>query len=171
MARRITRRLELYALHVRPVNVWGLRQWGVRTDPLKAPAFSTRPVVTDSHGNTFVADTENSTIRMITADGAMVSTFAARPACSGAATAPEPPPFLQSGSLALTRRTTFMCPTPGITQFGRFHRRCGGDFRRVAAQRIRGRHGSAARFDFPIGITVDSTATSIVTDSANTPCE
>jgi len=67
-----------------------------------------------------------------------------------------------------------MCPTPGITQFGRFHRPVlVATFAGVAGTSgFADGTGSAARFDFPIGITVDfQTATSNVTDSATTPCE
>jgi len=94
------------------LNVWGLAPMGSQDGSAQgAGFFHPAAVVTDSHGNTFVADTENSTIRMITADGRDgYRPLRARPACSGAATAPEPPPVSTiRQAWALTRRTTFMC--------------------------------------------------------------
>jgi len=131
-------------------------------------------VAVDSHGNTFVADTGNNTIRKISTNGT-VSTFAGVAGIAGSvdgtgtavATAAR---FFSPGGLAIDRSTdTLYVADTGnhtirrITSDGSVTTLAGA----AGTIGFANGTGSNARFDLPYGLTVDASHNVYVTDTGN----
>src|SRR5664280_1795155 len=126
-------------------------------------------VVTDSHGNTFVTDTNNSTIRMISSDG-VVSTIAGVAGITGSVDgAGSAARFFRPAGLAIdsadnlyvsdTGNDTIrqVSPTGVVTTWAGL----------AGTSGFADGTGSAARFRFPLAITIDQNGNAYVADAGN----